>query len=190
MVENIQSECDDDPLMGNNQYDRYYLDDDWYQDIKLDASIPISSGEDLISSTSFHTNNKDKSSTPFNNLSSNSPKNQNNGNIISNQKCLFDKNKDSADANLKLFIGDDNDNPASYLTNKSYETEVRIFALCLTLYSMFIVSCYILIQKNDLLIIYHCRTMINIVKIILANLTIHIITITIAKESRHQSNIR
>ena len=128
MVENMQSECDDDPLMGNNQYDRYYLDDDWYQDIKLDASIPISSGEDLISSTSFHTNNKDKSSTPFNNLSSNSPKNQNNGNIISNQKCLFDKNKDSADANLELFIGDDNDNPASYLTNKSYETEVRIFA--------------------------------------------------------------
>ena len=129
MVENIQSECDDDPLMGNNQYDRYYLDDDWYQDIKLDASIPISSGEDLISSTSFHTNNKDKSSTPFNNLSSNSPKNQNNGNIISNQKCLFDKNKDSADANLELFIGDDNDNPASYLTNKSYETEVRNFGI-------------------------------------------------------------
>ena len=101
--------------MGNNQY---YLDDDWYQDIKLDASIPISSGEDLISSSSFHTanSNKDKSLT--------SSQHQNNGNIISNPKCLHDKNNDSADANLDIFIGDDNDNPASYLPNKSHENEV------------------------------------------------------------------
>ena len=79
--------------MGNNQY---YLDDDWYQDIKLDASIPISSGEDLISSSSFHTanSNKDKSSQPFNNPSLTSSQNQNNGNIISNPKCLHDENND------------------------------------------------------------------------------------------------
>ena len=111
--------------MGNNQY---YLDDDWYQDIKLDASIPISSGEDLISSSSFHTanSNKDKSSQPFNNPSLTSSQHQNNGNIISNSKCLHDKNKDSVDANLDIFIGDDNDNPASYLPNKSNENEVWI----------------------------------------------------------------
>ena len=114
--------------MGNNQY---YLDDDWYQDIKLDASIPISSGEDLISSSSFHTanSNKDKSSQPFNNPSLTSSQHQNNGNIISNPKCLHDENKDSADANLDIFIGDDNDNPASYLPNKSHENEVYYFIL-------------------------------------------------------------
>ena len=112
--------------MGNNQY---YLDDDWYQDIKLDASIPISSGEDLISSSSFHTanSNKDKSSQTFNNPSSTSSQHQNNGNIISNPKCLHDKNKDSADANLDIFIGDDNDNPASYPTNKSLRKEVNVY---------------------------------------------------------------
>ena len=113
--------------MGNNQYDRYYLDDDWYQDIKLDASIPISSGEDLLSSSSFHTNNKDKSSQPFNKTLSTSSQNQDNGNIISNQKCLHDKNKDSTDANIDVFIGDDNDNPALYPTNKSHDNEVSIF---------------------------------------------------------------
>ena len=122
--------------MGNNQYDRDYLDDDWYQDIKLDASIPISSGEDLISSSSFHSaksthNSKDKSSKPFNNPSSASQlarnNNHNNGNIISHQTCLIDKNQDSADANLDVFIGDDNDNPASYPTNKSLRKEVNVY---------------------------------------------------------------
>ena len=118
--------------MGNNQYDRDYLDDDWYQDIKLDASNPISSGEDLISSSSFHSaatsNSKDKSSKPFNNPSSASQCarniNHNNGNIIPHEKYLNDKNQDSVDANLDMFIGDDNDNPASYPTNKSLKNEV------------------------------------------------------------------
>ena len=121
--------------MGNNQYDRDYLDDDWYQDIKLDASNPISSGEDLISSSSFHSaatsNSKDKSSKPFNNPSSASQCtrniNHNNGNIIPHEKCLNDKNQDSADANLDVFIGDDNDNPASYPTNKSLINEVTVY---------------------------------------------------------------
>ena len=74
-----------------------------------------------------HTNNKDKSSQPFNKTLSTSSQNQDNGNIISNQKCLLDKNKDSTDANLDVFIGDDNDNPALYPTNKSHDNEVRIF---------------------------------------------------------------
>ena len=117
--------------MGSNQYDRYYLDDDWYQDIKLDASIPISSGEDLISTASFHATNNGKSSKKYNNTSQqHTNNNQNNGNAVTiPPKCLNNaKNKDS-DANIDFLLGDDNDNPASYTIYAPIENKVRMWHL-------------------------------------------------------------
>lgn len=114
--------------MGSNQYDRYYLDDDWYQDIKLDASIPISSGEELMSTGLFHATKKGKPSKQYNNTSKqHTNSNQNNGNVVTvPPKCLNNaKNKDS-DANIDFLYGDDNDNPASYTIDTPHENEVRI----------------------------------------------------------------
>ena len=118
--------------MGSNQYDRYYLDDDWYQDIKLDASIPISSGEDLLSTASFRANNKDKSSKQYNNTSlQHTNCNRNNGNVVTiPTKCLNNtKNKDY-DANIDFVMGDDNDNPASYSIYGTQGNEVSFCNFC------------------------------------------------------------
>ena len=100
--------------MGSIQSDRYYLDDDWYQDIKLDASNPICTGDDLFSA-SFHGNNKTSKHVHKNGS-------QNNGNVIPIPQCLA-TNKDS-DANIDYTLGDDNDNPTSYNPNTSFQNEV------------------------------------------------------------------
>ena len=60
--------------MGSIQNDQYYLDDDWYQDIKLDTNNPICIGDDILSSSFL---GKDKKSKYAHNNGS-----QNNGNII------------------------------------------------------------------------------------------------------------
>ena len=118
--------------MGSNQYDRYYLDDDWYQDIKLDANIPITSGEDLLSPSSNHgpQNHKDKSqkSKLYNNPSSTTGYSQssngnqrNNGNVMILQKSTI---QDSNDAKIDLLSRDDNDNRDLYPIDTSLLNEV------------------------------------------------------------------